>query len=404
MAMVAPTDRSMPSVPMTSAMPRATMATGTTWMSCRRRLPTAAKLAVKARLNNTSTPRATYTPRSPSQPRRSRRAGSVRVRVASSIGAALVGPPGLGDQLHDAVLADLVAAQRPHHRPVLEHHHRVRALDHLLELRGDEQDAKAFAGQVVDQALDLGLGPDVDPPGWLVEDQHLGVEAEDPGQEHLLLVAAGELGDRLVGAGGLDPEAADERGDELVLAALGHEASPSEGRQRGQDNVLPDREVGHDALGLAVLGEHGDPGADGGLGRSQPQRAAGHADRAVVERLGPEDRLGGLGAPRAEQSGQTDDLTPPDPDRHAVQHVPAGETVRLQHRPVVAPLVLLTEAGHAVGLYLGDVAAEHGRDQPEPGDRGHVAAVDQAAVPQYGHPLAELEHLVELVGDVEHRS
>src|SRR5215207_7100556 len=123
MAMVAPTDRSMPSVPMTSAMPRATMATGTTWMSCRRRLPTVAKLAVKARLNNTSTPRATYTPRSPSQPRRSRRAGSVRVRVASSIGAALVGPPGLGDQLHDAVLADLVAAQRPHHRPVLEHHH-----------------------------------------------------------------------------------------------------------------------------------------------------------------------------------------------------------------------------------------------------------------------------------------
>src|SRR5215213_1922184 len=118
MAMVAPTDRSMPSVPMTRAM---------------------------------------YTPRSPSQPRRSRWAGSVRVRVASSIGAALAGPPGLGDQLHDAILADLVAAQRPHHRPVLEHHHRVRALDHLLELRGDEQDAKAFAGQVVDQALDLGL-------------------------------------------------------------------------------------------------------------------------------------------------------------------------------------------------------------------------------------------------------
>src|SRR5918994_560718 len=341
MAMVAPTDRSMPSVPMTNAMPRATMATGTTWMSCRRRLPTVAKLAVKARLNATSRARATYTPRSPSQPRRSRRAGSVRVRVASSIGAALVGPPGLGDQLHDAVLADLVAAQRPHHRPVLEHHHRVRALDHLLEFRGDEQDAKALAGQVVDQALDLGLGPDVDPPGRLVEDQHLGVEAEYPGQEHLLLVAAGELGHRLVGARRLDPQAADERGDELVLAPLGHEAGPGEGRQRSQDDVLAHRQVGHDALGLAVLGEHRDAGADGGLGRSQPQGPAADADRALVERLGPEDRLGRLGASRAEQAGQADDLAPPDPDRHAVQHVPAGEAARLQHRPVVALLMLL---------------------------------------------------------------
>ncbi len=44
MAITDPTDRSMPSVPITSAMPSATIATGTTWTSCSRRLATVAKL------------------------------------------------------------------------------------------------------------------------------------------------------------------------------------------------------------------------------------------------------------------------------------------------------------------------------------------------------------------------
>ena len=55
MAITDPTERSIPPVPMTSAMPSATIATGTTWTSCRRRLPTVAKLSVKIRLNTTMT-------------------------------------------------------------------------------------------------------------------------------------------------------------------------------------------------------------------------------------------------------------------------------------------------------------------------------------------------------------
>ena len=50
-----PTDRSTPSVPITSAMPSATMPTGAAWTSWVRRFAADRKFAVKARLNTMST-------------------------------------------------------------------------------------------------------------------------------------------------------------------------------------------------------------------------------------------------------------------------------------------------------------------------------------------------------------
>ena len=48
--MTEPTERSMPRVPMTSAMPSAMIATGTTWTNCRRMLSISAKRGVNTRL------------------------------------------------------------------------------------------------------------------------------------------------------------------------------------------------------------------------------------------------------------------------------------------------------------------------------------------------------------------
>ena len=58
MAMTDPTDRSIPLVPMTSAIPSAMMATGTTWTNCNRMLSTAANRGVNTRLKaiNRSSP------------------------------------------------------------------------------------------------------------------------------------------------------------------------------------------------------------------------------------------------------------------------------------------------------------------------------------------------------------
>ena len=48
--MTEPTERSMPRVPMTSAIPRAMIATGTTCTNCRRMLSISAKRGVNTRL------------------------------------------------------------------------------------------------------------------------------------------------------------------------------------------------------------------------------------------------------------------------------------------------------------------------------------------------------------------
>ena len=66
--------------------------------------------------------------------------------------------------------------------------------DQLLHLGGDH-DARPMpvGGQLGDQAVDLGLGADVDAARGLVEQQDAAL-AQQPARQHdLLLVAAGEL-------------------------------------------------------------------------------------------------------------------------------------------------------------------------------------------------------------------
>ncbi len=69
--------------------------------------------------------------------------------------------------------------------------------------------AFACGGQPVDQAVDLRFGADVDAARGLVEDDDLGIPLEPASQEGLLLVAAAERDDRLVGAAGPNVVAAD---------------------------------------------------------------------------------------------------------------------------------------------------------------------------------------------------
>ena len=61
-AITAPTDRSMPPVATTTAMPRATITTGVTCTSCRRRFDSVAKLGVNTTLKAMISPSAAYTP------------------------------------------------------------------------------------------------------------------------------------------------------------------------------------------------------------------------------------------------------------------------------------------------------------------------------------------------------
>ena len=60
----------------------------------------------------------------------------------------------------------------------------------LLELRRHEQDAEPVPREASDDPEQLGLRRDVDPAGRLVEQQHLALVHQPPGEHDLLLVAA----------------------------------------------------------------------------------------------------------------------------------------------------------------------------------------------------------------------
>ena len=92
----------------------------------------------------------------------------------------------------------------------------------LLDLVGDEQDRDAARGELDEQLVDVALGADVDAAGRLVGDEHRRVGEQGAREHELLLVAAGQrrrdglelarggdLAQRLLGAGRLQP-AADE--------------------------------------------------------------------------------------------------------------------------------------------------------------------------------------------------
>ena len=150
-AMTAPTDRSMPPVATTTAMPSATITTGVTCTSCRRRLLSVAKLGVNNMLNAIMIPSAAYTPwvrrltsRAPLTDHLGGGHGSPSARV---LGVARVAR----HQLHDPVFVDLVPIELADDGTVLEHDHTGRSLDHVFQLRGDQHDPATLVGELLDE-------------------------------------------------------------------------------------------------------------------------------------------------------------------------------------------------------------------------------------------------------------
>ena len=130
----------------------------------------------------------------------------------------------------------------------------------------DEMNRQALPvlGEGQDESLDLRLGPDVDAARRLVEDEDLGVRGQPAGQDDLLLVAAAQGLDRLVGRRRGDPEQADVLVGDAVLLGEAQGAEPAAPGLERQDDVLADGQVVDDALGLAVLGGEGDATGDRG--------------------------------------------------------------------------------------------------------------------------------------------
>ena len=149
-------------------------------------------------------------------------------------------------------------------------------------------------------------------------------------------------------------------------------------------------------LFLAVLADVADAMASEGVAKvanagaasSHEHVAAGHLELA-------DDRLGQLGAPGADQAVQAEDLSPVEAEGDAARPRLGGEVSHLEHR--------LAACG------TGGQLREHVRPSDHVGDHlvlgeafDLVVERGVAAVPQDGHPIRQLEHLLELVTDEDH--
>jgi len=74
--------------------------------------------------------------------------------------------------------------------------------DQLLEFGGGDDDVIALGGNAPEQLVDFGLGADIDALRWLFDQQDARMAFERPCDRDLLLIAAAQHTDALLGIGG----------------------------------------------------------------------------------------------------------------------------------------------------------------------------------------------------------
>lgn len=307
----------------------------------------------------------------------------------------------VGEHVEQMPLGHRVAREFARHRAAAQDDDAVGALDEFFDVGGDEQDGEALPGEFVDEALDLGLGADVDAAGGFVEQQHLGLQAEPAGEEYLLLVAAGEFADLLLGARRLDPQPSHEDVDDAVLFAAGDHTEAGEPRHGGQHDVLAHGEAGHDAFGLAVLGQQADPGTDGTGRAGAAQFPSADRDVTGIQAEHSGEGLRRLAAAGAEQPAEPEHFAAVQRQGHVVELVAPVESGGGEYGGACRVVLRAAQAGGSGAAGLGQIAAEHHRDEPRPVEADEVAGVDVAAVAEHGDAVADPVELVHAVADVE---
>ena len=118
----------------------------------------------------------------------------------------------------------------------------------------------------------------------------------------------------------------------------------------------------------------------------------------MIRLLDSEDEVGQLGAPRAQEAGQAQDLAGVDLEVKALQNARLAEPLDAQHRlpgPLGGGLTL--RRGDALQVVKG--LPEQLRDQLHLGQPGGLELPHQFAVPEHGDPV---RHRVDLVDEVGH--
>ena len=113
-------------------------------------------------------------------------------------------------------------------------------------------------GQLADQPVNLRLAAHVHAARRLVEQQHVGLLVQQPAQGHLLLVAAAQLADRLLGPRQRTAAASASRRTACRRRQSSSQPNAAVGPQPAVGQVVGDALVERQPLALAVLAEQAD--------------------------------------------------------------------------------------------------------------------------------------------------
>ena len=222
-ATVEPTERSIPPAIMIIVMPRAAMPTITVWTAIVRQLsrvrnrPDSRVIAPKSKMIRTSPTNGPNTVQAQPRLPRSLIAG-IPCRFPSRASGHRDCPPANAQEWCASITLDWAASvwvatcmiscsvHSETGRASLRAPRAMTAIrsqipKQLGQVRADDQDRLARGRLFADQAIDLGLGADVDAAGRLVQEQDVGPLMEQPCQCHFLLVATGKVRRDLAGAG-----------------------------------------------------------------------------------------------------------------------------------------------------------------------------------------------------------
>ncbi len=241
--------------------------------------------------------------------------------------------------------------------------------------------------------MDLRLGADVDAAGGLVHDQHPRLRGDPFGQDHLLLVSAGELPDRLLGSPGPDAEAGDRIRGQGSLPRAVDEKGPGDALEDRERQVLAHGLGPHQPLQSAILRHIGDPQAPRRRRAADGDRLAVDQDLARGRRRDAEDGEGKLGPSRADQPGDAENLARPQREAHVADRIAAGEAAQLEHGPA--------RRGGGFREQAVDGAAHHHRDQIGFRHLADRPGPDLHAVAEHGHSVGQREDLRQPMADID---
>ena len=111
--------------------------------------------------------------------------------------------------------------------------------------------------------MDLGLGPDVNTPGWLIDYQHPTLAGQPFGQGDLLLIPATQARNGDLNGRCFDPQPAEQPLDLVPLAAAIQPAPVGPTLEDCQRPVLTAVQPQHQTLSLAILWQQTNPGLHG---------------------------------------------------------------------------------------------------------------------------------------------